>query len=544
MSASDNLFVYYLTERLPLEILTEILKPLQTGDLGSLRLCNKALNTKLAPQFYEQHFSTLNVSMSLPSLRALIKISRCEKVAGYIKAMRFQYNDRAFYFEASQNDSMLPVIASGSHILMLQDAIRVLPNLHKFIIVVSSGSSEMAQYVCFQSPIVAAANINHPITSVEIEYNGTRGGGIDPRAIRLLKYTRIAMGPVLRSLTSLKLALRNTSLVDVMMPSPLSYLLSETPNLRLLRINSERSSTDIDAEIILNSLVSDFRHGQELLEQGAQLSIVQDAILDEGEVKNDITLRPLELPRVPLDLSNLRHLELGKMIVDAGVLSKVIEAFLSQLHTFRLFRVGLISEEVDIDNIPDPVLHLNKSKNPWCEMFKDLANMYERIHQREGIYETESEHGTNSPGLANNKLEMSFEYLSLNWRKSTASQFIGFRPQIYPLDSDLLMKREIENSKSSFQIDMLHGQKPTCFRNLANLMVITKINGPHMDSRWGTLGGFAMVGHQIFGSTDDGDAELEESEEHHDFEDYGEYEDYGNYEDYGEYEEGGGGFVF
>ncbi|KAL1890266.1 hypothetical protein Cpir12675_005459 [Ceratocystis pirilliformis] len=537
MSASDNIFVYYLTERLPLEILTEILKPLETENLGSLRLCNKALNTKLAPQFYEQHFSTLHVSMSVPSLRTLIKISRCEKVAGYIKSMRFQYNERAAYFESSQNDSMLPVIASGSHILMLQDAIRVLPNLHKFIVAVSSRSSGMAQYVCFQSPIVAAANINHPITSVEIENKGARGGGIDPRALRLLKYTRKAMRPVLRSLTSLKLAIHNTGLIDVMMPSPLSYLLSETPNLRLLRINSERSSTDIDAELILNSLVSDFRHGQELLEQGAELPITQDAILDEEEVTNYIMLRRLELPRVPLDLSNLRHLELGKMIVNAHVLSKVIEAFLSQLHTFRLFRVGLISEEVNLDNISDPLLHLNKSRNPWREMFKYLANMYERIHQREGIYETESEHGTDNPGLANSKLEMSFEFLSLNWRKTNASQFIGFRPRIYPFDSDLLMKREIESSESSFQIDMLHRQKPTRFRNLANLMVITKINSLHLDSRWDTLGGISMGGHQSSSFTDDRDAELEESEENYDFEDYEQYGEYGEYE---EGEEGDG----
>ncbi|KAL5598637.1 uncharacterized protein BROUX77_006471 [Berkeleyomyces rouxiae] len=187
--------------------------------------------------------------------------------------------------------------------------------------------------------------------NLEAEHRSVKCWG--PDSMCLPNDIREPMRPVLHDLRELRLSLRDIRDISAHKPSPVNYLLSETPSLEKLSLELRHSMLFKESNSIIASMASDVRYGREMRARNQVLPAMPDVWTDEGawHIENHLELLPF-----PIDLACLRELKLTGMSLCTSVLQSVLETFLPQLTKLSL---------QDIRIVDGPILKIQAAAHPY-----------------------------------------------------------------------------------------------------------------------------------------------------------------------------------
>ncbi|KAL5612890.1 uncharacterized protein BROUX77_003046 [Berkeleyomyces rouxiae] len=477
-----NIITTYFTSKLSGTALSLILNLMDSETFGRLRCTNKAMNTKLGPIYLRHFFSSYEMAMDMAGLHHLDKISKDSIICRYIRKIEFipqpnkYWDDERVQNLTTSQLVLESAIASGSFVLMLAAIMCRLPYLHKFTSVLPVEEERILSSIYFYGPLAAAANAKSNITHFDFEYMGEHyyycetlraARGVACSALYMSESTRATLRPVLQGLKNLQLGLTapfrfedkriGQLKLDDRLPSPLSYLLSETPNLETLGLNFHNGFKWKEANMILHSLAADFERGRELYAQGQALPVISElnpiTDLPQGQ-------SPVILPSFPIQLSCLSSLELVRTSVNEVVLLNLLDTLLPQLSSLSLEHISLRVKETThyqqkLQGVKTQVI--TYLSHEWHDMFLSLA--------------------ASSENVADKKIDLHLHNLSLRntastWYTDTVSHIRFTRP------SDTLSRgndhdMDLENSSPTYKTTT--SDRVSVFKVLAKSLIINSI---------------------------------------------------------------------
>ncbi|KAL5612888.1 uncharacterized protein BROUX77_003044 [Berkeleyomyces rouxiae] len=202
------------------------------------------MNHRLALPYYNYFFHTYNIVMSIAGLKQLNAVSKHKTIRDYVKHLRVHLpgNDVDEYTKCLMESAVL----TGTHIGMLEEAMRGLPALTSLTSVLSSKVKGFMGIAHFQGPILAAAFAECKISSINLE-SGTSpiptwvefrpSAAITTAIFYIPESTRAIIRPMLLGVNEVHLSISEPFLFEDNGPSPLGFLLSGTPELRTLKLD-------------------------------------------------------------------------------------------------------------------------------------------------------------------------------------------------------------------------------------------------------------------------------------------------------------------
>lgn len=292
----ESCLISILKTKLPLELLLRLADFLDDDSLLQLRLTCRDLERVLFHVFVKRFFSRRDVGFRPSSLRLLCDIADDPRFAPYVEAIAIRYVHNV-------NRELCAVFSSGADKDLLEKAFSNLPNLRTIILRYPSSSPNSNVFSLdvrmYRVTAYAISRTNLDLDAFMIEEIGGPGGGLNLLGLEIPDADRAIYESGLHRVKSLALALSPR----IGAHQTLTNFLRPFTNLRFLRINLDRQHPGSCREL----------------------------------------MKPMFVPPLP-NLSTVRELQLGKMMVMPQTLVATINAFAPNLESLTLYRLGLFDE--------------------------------------------------------------------------------------------------------------------------------------------------------------------------------------------------------